>query len=164
MDKAAYFHSLHVSGWDSYFTLGSDFMRYRQSPDKPELTMKRKTKDSNNWERVEVDVELGTGHDPDSVYKFCDMAGFKLDFKIYKSCFIYWVGDVNYVYYIVYDENMKELDRFIEVEVTKGSNLSKAKAVKKLKEAEDRLHYLDIMSKNRLKKSIFELYSNRGLK
>ena len=46
---------LDVSSWDTYFTEGGSsdthkFIRFRDA-EEPELTIKRKTKSSNNWNR-----------------------------------------------------------------------------------------------------------------
>ena len=49
-----------VSSWDHYFTNAfnpDEFIRFRVS-DNPELTIKRKTNQNNNWNRVEVDLPL----------------------------------------------------------------------------------------------------------
>src|SRR5690606_26309558 len=110
------------SSWDTYYTRpGSleEFQRFRESDD-PELTIKRKVKDSNNWERIESDLPL----DPkriteDKVTFHVGLDGYVKNFKIYKTCFIYWFDNTNAVYYIVYDEEMKERGRFIEVEINK---------------------------------------------
>ena len=51
-----------VGSWDIYYTKDDEeedlFIRYRMSPNTPELTKKRKLKKSNNWVRVEVDLPL----------------------------------------------------------------------------------------------------------
>jgi adenylate cyclase class IV len=63
------------------------------------------------------------------------------------------------VWYAVYDENMKEKGRFIEIEINKDkvSELGD-RSIEVLKEFEDRLGKLGITHKNRLKKSLFEMY------
>lgn len=152
-----------VSSWDYYYTKPlnkEEFIRYRES-DHPELTKKRKTKEANNWEREEYDLPL----DPKRIQRKIIEAWIKTDnysenFRIYKSCFIFWVGEVNYVYYTVYDENMKERGRFIEVEVNKEAvpRLGLEQAMKILKDSETYLAALGITSQNRMKKSLAELY------
>lgn len=174
--------SLHVrkrvdiSSWDTYYTTKEldSFQRFRQS-DTPELTKKVKTQDGNNWVRVEVDLPLDPSRvNEETVTKYVELDGYSPNFKIYKTCFIFWLDNVNYVYYIVYDENLKEAGRFIEVEVNKdkvnelnqlmidaeGSfrALKPDGAVEYLKEQEKALEKLGITPQNRLKKSLFEMF------
>lgn len=153
-----------VSSWDTYYTQDGnkeEFQRFRDS-DTPELTKKRKVKTSNNWERIESDLPLDPTRINESKVAFhVGLDGYKKNFKIYKTCFIYWFDIVNYVYYIVYDENMKEQGRFIEVEVNKEKVLELGgvdKAFDKLKEQEQALLKLGISPQNRLKKSLFEMF------
>ncbi len=151
---------LDVSSWDTYFTKGPDeFVRFRNSNISPELTIKRKMKDRNNWQRVEVDLPLDPKRLTDEkADNFLTLLEYKKNFKIYKSCFIYWLDDVNYVYYIVYDENLKECGRFIEVEINKESITSLSNSVEALNRHEKTLSSLGISPQNRLKKSLFEMY------
>lgn len=161
---------LDISSWDYYYTKGPDeFIRFRKSSDNPELTIKRKVKTSNNWERVEVDIPVDSKRVTDSgVAKFMELLDYKINFKIYKSCFIFWLDNVNYVYYIVYDENMKERGRYVEVEVNKERvyylNSSDNKftggktAEETLKEAAKSLETIGLIPQNRMKKSLFELF------
>lgn len=154
---------LDVSSWDIYYTQNEKtdrFVRFRMSSERPELTKKRKTKDNNNWERIEVDLPLDPERiSEDIVANFVGLDEYKKNFKIYKSCFIYFFDDVNTVWYSVYDENMEEQGRFIEIEINKnkvnelGENYKKA-----LKTLEEKLSILGISHQNRLKKSLFEMY------
>lgn len=152
-----------ISSWDYYYTKPDnreEFLRFRDS-DSPELTKKRKVKEANNWERDEYDLPLDPVKiDRKTVEAWISTDGYKENFRIYKSCFIFWVGKVNYVYYIVYDENMKEKGRFIEVEVNKKEvpKLGMDKAVELLKDSESVLAVLGITAANRMKKSLYELY------
>lgn len=154
---------LDISSWDLYYTQGEEnFVRFRNS-DTPELTKKVKTKNSNNWVRVEVDLPL----DPlrikeETVTKYLELEGYKENFRIYKSCFICWLDDANFVYYIVYDENMKEAGRYIEVEINKNKveylNTTKAGAEGSLNYYAEELKKLGLMPQHRMKKSLFEMY------
>lgn len=154
-----------VSSWDQYFTKNNSedfFIRYRES-DTPELTKKRKTKSTNNWERLEVDLPLDKNKINDKIVEtFVSLDGYKKNFKIYKSCFIFWFDKTNMVYYTVYDENMKEIGRFIEVEVNKDKIEIKGKeeCLKELSNLEKELEKLGITKKNRMKRSLFEIYKN----
>ena len=152
-----------VSSWDHYYTHADnteEFLRFRDS-DNPELTIKRKVKSTNNWERLEVDLPL----DPKRVSKktvdhWTSLEGYKTNFTIYKSCFIFWQDVLNMVYYVVYDENMKEQGRFIEIEVNKNKvpSIGLEAAFQQLKDMEKKLTTLGINPQNRLKKSLFEMF------
>jgi hypothetical protein len=152
-----------VSSFDVYFTKDDNpdwFMRFRDSDIAPELTKKRKVKESDNWERVEVDLPLSPGKASEAlIERFVSLDGYEKNFKIYKTCLIYWLDDANYVYYIVYDEFMNELDRYIEVEVNKDKahDLGGA-AFGVLKKYEQVLSPLGIAHSKRLKRSLFEIY------
>ena len=154
---------IDASSWDVYYTkagVEDYFIRYRDS-DNPELTKKRKTKQSNNWNRIEVDLPLDKEKVKEkTIETFVSLDGYSKNFKIYKSCFIYWFDNTNMVYYTVYDENMKEIGRYIEVEVNKEkiSEIGQDKAQEELKSLEEQLTKLGISSKNRMKRSLFEIY------
>lgn len=149
--------TLDISSWDIYYLANEDnFVRYRQS-DTPELTKKVKTKAANNWERVEIDLPLDPNRiKEETVSRFLALDGYKENFRVYKSCFIFWLNDVNYVYYIVYNPDMKEVGRFVEVEVNKTSTVQDLDSL--LKQAEAGLAILGITPQHRMKKSLFELY------
>lgn len=165
VEKLGYERKKEASSFDYYYTLPNDldmFQRYRES-DKPELTKKRKVKDSNNWERIEVDLPL----DPelitkDIVERYVGLDGYIENFAIYKNCFIYWFDICNIVYYTVYDKEMKEVGRFVEIEVNKdkAKKLSTEDCLKALENLESELEVLGITYKNRMKKSLFELFRN----
>jgi adenylate cyclase class IV len=154
---------VEVSSWDFYYTntekgKENQFIRFRQS-DNAELTIKRKTNELNNWERVEIDLPLqGNKLNESTVNKFVSLLNYKFNFKIFKSCFIYWFDNINIVYYVVYDSNLKEQGRFLEIEVNKEqvSNLSNPSSV--LKTYEEQLKILNLKPANRLKKSLFEMF------
>lgn len=152
-----------VSSWDFYYTNAKnndEFMRYRDS-DSPELTIKRKISTANNWERIEVDLPLDKVRmSKDVADTWAGLLGYEPNFNIYKTCFIRWIGNVNAVYYIVYNENMKEIGRFIEVEVNKEAvpRLGVDKAFEELKGFEQGLSSLGLSPQNRLKRSLFEMF------
>lgn len=166
---------LDISSWDIYYTKTEDkesFQRFRQS-DHPELTKKVKVKNANNWERVEADLPLDASRlTEEIVAKYVELDGYHQNFKIYKTCIIFWLDYVNYVYYIVYDENLKEEGRFIEVEVNKdkvnylrdgyyddrNNTGPKDGAVEYLNTQEKALEKLGITPQHRMKKSLFEMY------
>jgi len=152
-----------VSSWDYYYTNATnedEFMRFRESND-PELTIKRKVKNSNNWERIECDLPIDNKRIKlSTIETYVGLLGYSENFRIYKTCFIFWFENVNYVYYIVYNENLKELGRFLEVEVNKDRVpvLGLDRAVEELKSSAQKLDKFEISLQNRLKKSLFEMF------
>lgn len=153
-----------VSSWDVYFCHlenEHEFIRHRQSDTNPELTIKRKTNINNNFNRIEIDVPIKPNCEED-VQKFVELLGYKFNFKIYKSCFIFKFKDYNYCYYLTYDENLKSLDIFTEVEVNKSSIEALIKKgidpTEVLNEAAKHLESIGLTSKNRMKKSLYEIY------
>lgn len=165
MEKLKYKKSLDISSWDTYYTKenNDNFIRFRESAKTPELTIKRKVTTENNWDRIEVDLPL----DPkrltrQTVQEFVKLEGYKENFRIYKTCNIFWQQYVNYVYYIVYDKQKNELGRFIEVEINKEAlphfHSGQLDPEQVLRDKEKELEELGITSKNRLKKSLFELF------
>lgn len=164
MKEWGYKETIEASSWDKYFTKGSEkdnFLRFRMGKDRPELTKKRKTTDSNNWDRVEVDLPLDPNRiSEDIVDKFVELDGFEKNFKIFKSCFIFMFDDISAVWYVVQDENLKEKARFIEIEVNKElvEKIGEEESLNLLKSYEEKLSKLGITYQNRMKKSLFELF------
>jgi hypothetical protein len=152
-----------VGSWDHYYTKDSEedfFIRYRNDRHRPELTKKRKLKSSNNWVRVEVDLPLDPERiNEEIVTRFVGLDGYKEDFKIYKSCVIYFYEYINAVLYYVSDHEMEGKQSFLEIEVNKDKLEELGdKAPEILKEYEQKLNKLGISPQNRLKKSLFEMY------
>lgn len=165
MTEVQFIKKLDVSSWDYYFVKDNseDFVRFRDSSS-PELTKKIKTKNSNNWNRIEVDLPLDRERlNVLIVKKFLELEGYTRETKLYKSCFIYWTNTVNYVYYIVYDKDLKELGRFIEVEVNKDKVIElndqpDNSAEGELNKSAENLLKLGLTPQHRLKKSLFEMF------
>lgn len=154
--------TLVVSGWDYYFVDEADstsFIRYRASPTEPQLTMKRKTKSGNNYVRREVNLPISMKATLETITAFCEDLGFKFGFKIWKSCWIHWFDLHNTVFYIVSDDNLKEQDRFIEIEMDEEHPWpSVDTAWELLTQVEGSMKELGVSPQSRLKKSLFEMY------
>ena len=147
------------SSWDVYYTKhdnSDDFQRFRMGQ-KQEITRKVKLKETNNNARIEVDLPLGQGATEEIVSKYVGLVGYELDFKIYKTYQVFLIGEINYSYYILYDENMKEKGRFIEVEVNKEAVREDPEWESPLLEGEVLLQQIGITPQNRKKKSLFEI-------
>ena len=148
-----------VSSYDDYFTNNSDeFIRYRYHDTMGELTIKRKTQDTNNNNRVEVNLPT-QGKSSKAVEAFVDLLGYKPNFSIFKTCKIAFLEKAVLVYYVVYDQNLNELQRFIEVEANEKYDWkSEQEAWDEVIKYEKFLEPLGITPKNRLRKSLFELF------
>jgi adenylate cyclase class IV len=148
-----------VSSYDDYFTNDKEeFIRYRYHDHMGELTIKRKTTDLNNNNRVEVNVPTD-GKSSASIEAFANLLGYKKNFSIFKTCKIAFLEKVVLVYYVVYDENLNEQKRFIEVEAKESHPWSsEEEAWAEVVKHETMLVPLGISAKNRLKKSLFELF------
>lgn len=148
-----------VSSFDDYFTNNKDeFIRYRYHDHMGELTIKRKTTDLNNNNRIEVNVPTD-GKSSSAIEAFVNLLGYKRNFSIFKTCKIAFLEKVVLVYYIVYDENLDEKERFIEVEAKESYPWSsEEEALEEVIKYEKLLEPLGITSKNRLRKSLFEIF------
>lgn len=164
MSRSTIKKSLEVSSWDVYYTKGDEeFLRFRNGT-MPELTKKTKTQSGNNWVRVECDLPLDPRRVTEAIVdKFAEMEGYTKSFKIFKSCFIYWVELVSYVFYIVYDENMKEKGRFIEVEFEKDQVANHTNPEEILNMYAKKLEDIDLTPQNRMKKSLFEMFRKKNV-
>lgn len=155
----AFRKKMTVSSYDDYFTdpVGN-FIRYRYTDGRGELTIKRKLSEKNNNERIEVNVPTA-GDNLQTITAFVDLLNYKHNFGIYKTCKIYWIDKVVLVYYVVYDKELRELRRFIEVEADEELQwVSEQEAWDEISKYEKLMEPLGITPKNRLKKSLFEIF------
>lgn len=153
---------VQASSFDVYYVkkdFPNEFQRFRDDGKTPELTKKVKTKESNNWKRIESDLPLDPARvTEDKVSFHVSLDGYQENFKIFKTCFIYIFEDVNYVWYSVYDQDMKELDKFLEVELNKDKVTGTDSDNGLLNKHEANLSELGIGPQNRTKLSLFERY------
>lgn len=155
----AYRKKMMVSSYDDYFVnKKGEFIRYRFTDNRGELTIKRKTTDTNNNERVEVNLST-SGDNLSAVEAFCNLLGYSYNFGIYKTCRIFWIENVVVVWYVVYDKQMKELKRFIEIEADEDLDWdSEEQAWDEVTKYEKLFEPLGITPRNRVRKSLFELF------
>lgn len=148
-----------VSSYDDFFVNeNNEFIRYRHNNNNQELTIKRKTSNYNNVERIEVNMSI-LPQDFSTINAFVELLGYTHNFRIYKTAKIYWIHNVVICYYIVYDENMYELNRFIEIEANENMEFNNEnEAWNTIKYYEEKLKSIGINSKKRLRKSLFEMY------
>jgi adenylate cyclase class IV len=151
--------NIMVSSYDDFFMNENDeFIRYRHNNNMQELTIKRKTSNYNNVERIEVNLSI-VPQEYSTINAFVELLGYKHNFRIYKTAKIYWIDNVVICYYIVYDENMTELNRFIEIEANEDMEfLNELEAWDSIRYYEEKMKCIGINSKRRLRKSLFEMY------
>lgn len=111
-----------VSGFDYFYAnpkVPDAFCRHRQSSETNQLTFKRKTQDKNNFVRTEDNMDLMPFMTQAQVQTLCaNLGGYLYDYTIFKNCFIFTYERYTLVYYICYNPEMKELGRFIEIEMS----------------------------------------------
>ena len=154
-----------ANSYDYFYTGDShnpdEFIRYRFNDTSQELTFKKKTSDLNNQNRIEINLNIKE-LDKNKIKKFLEMIGFLYRFQIYKTCFIYIFDKIIVSYYIVYDENINELGRFIEIEADEKYNWKDdSEAFQKINDFEKLFQTINITSKYRLTKSLFEMFVPR---
>lgn len=150
---------LLVSSYDDYFVNDSgDYIRYRHRDGHGEMTIKRKLTERNNNKRIEVNLPT-SGNNLEAVTQFAELLGYKHNFCIYKNSLVYWVDNMVICYYVVCDEDWKEKRRFVEIEADEDFAWeSEAKAWMAVEDCEKVFEELGITAKNRLKKSLFEMF------
>ncbi len=152
-----------TSGWDHFYSNEKDpdtFCRHRWEYKKfNQLSFKRKTTDKNNFVRTEHNIDLAQYVTPDQVRALCAEFGYKYNSAIFKNCFIYTYEDYTLVFYVVYDEAMKEVGRFVEIEVSEEFPWKDdAHAMERLCQLESELAPTGVSPRCRTKKSLFERY------
>ncbi len=159
---------LYVESDDIYFVRGPSkeadrFIRLRFSNHKNVkekfFTVKKKLSDKNSIQRIEVDLRI----DPTTEYEakvreFCDIIGYKENFRITKFCDIYNFTDAVLVYYSVIDLETQKLDHFMEIEVNEHLEFTEDQAWDIIKKWEKVLEPLGIKAQNRTRLSLFEMY------
>lgn len=152
---------VEVSSWDFYYSgtgMPFEFLRFRNGPN-PELTTKIKTEDKNNNNRIEIDIPLRFGVTEWLVRQFVNLLGFKENFRIHKYCDIYWYEKLDIVYYIIYNKDMKEIGRRVEIEARKDYAFKSAEeALAEVKGMEQKMSEIGITPQKRMKKSMWEQF------
>lgn len=160
MDTLVYNNNIFVKSKDDYFSSDDtkvNFVRYRYNDTYQELTLKKRTNIVNNNNRIEINLQTLTNCD--TVNAFLELLGYHKDFTIIKDCYIYYFDDAEIVYYSVYDINDKLVGTFIEIEA--HSHFNENDSFNIINSYEKKLESLGINYKNRLKKSLYEIYNKK---
>lgn len=137
------------------------FGRHRTGLEINQLTYKQKLSDWDSIVREEINMDLDESTTKKTVQKFMEAMGYYKGNVIDKVSFVYVYPEYVLAYYICYDYDMNELGRFIEIEVREdqpiGENETKVQ-VAWLSIVEKLLKPLGITPKNRISKSLFEMF------
>lgn len=151
-----------ASGWDYFYahkTEKDSFCRLRNSADLNQLTFKRKLTEKNNYIRAEHNIDMQHSVKQDQVEALVNEFGYVYNMALFKNCFIYNYEWYTLVYYIVYNEAMREVGRFIEIEMDEAKDWKDtSEAYKELTILEKLCKPLGLNSKERVSLSLFELY------
>jgi adenylate cyclase class IV len=158
---------VYIQGPDYYFVRDDErFARYRKAENdksgRAEVTFKLKPIGAkNNIQRKEYNWRVDKTPYTEIAEGLEDQ-GYKFNFKITKLCHIYKFKEVTLVFYTVRDEKGK-LDHFIEIELDEASihHLTVDQAMEKIRKYEAILAPIGISHRNRLTKSLFEMYVKR---
>lgn len=153
---------VYAAGYDYFYDSKKDadaFCRHRTGPDVNQLTFKRKTQDANNFIRTEHNIDLTRGTKEDAVGALLHEFGYQINAAIFKTCFVYVYDYYVLVYYICYDLNMIEKNRFIEIEMREDYHwATEQEAMDELVTMERICKPLGITAQNRIKKSLYEIF------
>ncbi len=156
---------LTVSGFDYFYSNSKDtesFFRYRETDMEAELTFKRKLH-SNNVVRTEYNLPLCSGLN-DKGEAFCNDMGYEYNTGVFKVAFIYQYDMHILCYYIVYNLELVELGRFIEIELKEHIDWeSESSARRALDSIEKGCHSLGLTPLNRVSMSLFEMFRRKAI-
>jgi adenylate cyclase class IV len=155
---------LYIQGPDYYFVRDDErFARYRKADNdksgRAEVTFKLKPVGAkSNIQRKEYNWRVDKTPYQEIAEGLEDQ-GYKFNFKITKFCHIYKFEEATLVFYSVRDDKGK-LDHFIEIELDEESihTLTITQAMEKIRKYEAILAPLGISHRNRLTKSLYEMY------
>lgn len=147
---------------DFYFVKDKEYIRLRiccnnKDGKKVELT----TKSTDDYTvRKEVNIKLNP-EDPNlfnNVRNFLEMIGFTYKKHFIKITHIQTYEDCEMSFYRLFDENLVDIDSFMEVESLSRLNKETAKIIHK--KFEDRIHkvYPDLNKHDKINASLFEMY------
>lgn len=150
-----------ASGYDYFYAdprREGDFLRHRIGPEFNQLTLKRKLSD-NNILRDEYNIMLAQGTQVSQIDAMAKSFGFEFNRRIFKNVFVYQFEKYNICFYSCYDDNLKELGRFVEIEMAEDYPWeTEGQARQLLQILEDKAGSLGLTYKNRMKKSLFEQF------
>lgn len=162
-ESRAGYEYITTSGFDQFFESPKDstgFLRHRKENSRfNQLTFKRKLAEKNNFIRNEINISLGLEVTESQVTALAKELGYDFSFALFKNCFIWKFPLYTLVVYVCYDDNLKEIGRFIEIEMDEDHDWgSEDAAWQALTNLEKQLEPLGITAQNRVKRSLFEMF------
>lgn len=157
-------NSLTVSGEDCFYDnkhSTDSFYRYRTGDDGVQLTFKKKTSKDNSFVRIEHNIDLGWKVNKESVEAYITDLGYSYAGRLFKTAFIYNYEDYCAVYYVCFNQDMREIGRFIELEINENYPWeNQQEAQSKLLILEKLFKSLGLDPKNRLLLSLYEMFKD----
>ncbi len=154
--------SQRTSGYDHFYGKTSDsnvFCRHRVSDGWNELTFKRKLNTNDNFIRDETNLQLHVSAGIRQVSSLLKEFGYEYNTTIFKNCFIYQFDTYNLVFYVIYDEDLQEKGRFIEIEAREDYPWnSVSDAWSNIVAIEKTSKELKLSANNRTKLSLWEMF------
>lgn len=154
-------NNLTASGYDYFYEdpkKVGDFLRHRIGPDFNQLTLKRKLSD-NNVLRNEYNIMLALNTAASQIEAVAKSFGFTFNRRIYKNVFVYDYDKYDVCFYVCYDDDLKELGRFIEIEMSETYPWQSETHARNLLELlEIKAGVLGLTHRNRMKRSLFEQF------
>ena len=157
---------IYAEGPDRYYIpstkIDASFARYRKAAHEKKptecLTFKQRLSTKGSYKRKEPNW-IVTGTPLSEIEAGLDMNRYKFNFEIYKYCDIYRFSDATIVFYTVIDEGDAHTS-FIEIEVDEAtiSKRTEEEAWAVIRKYEAILEPLGITYKNRMQKSLFDLF------
>lgn len=152
---------IQASGYDHFYSSSKDkmqFGRHRVGPDYSQLTVKAKTQEDNNYVRQEDNLDFKDDISRAKVESFFSKFGYKHKRSIFKNCFIYKYENYTLVYYLIYTEDLNELGRYIEIEMSEDYPWECAEqAFEALKQVEKQCKNLGVIPQGRIRNSLYEI-------
>lgn len=153
---------LITSGFDHFYghtSKKTSFYRYRTGNDINQLTFKRKMTASDNFIRVEHNMNLSAHSNKEQVDELCRELGYRYNTSLFKTCFIYVYDKHIAVMYICYNTKMQEIGRFFELEVNEDIEWKSVdEAWNYLLQVEEDYRALGISEEARIKLSLWEMF------
>lgn len=150
-----------ASGYDHFYASDKDTMqfgRHRVGPGYNQLTVKAKTQEKNNYVRQEDNLDFKDNISTAKVESFFSKFGYEHKRSIFKNCFIYKYPLHTFVYYVIYTDDMNELGRYIEIEMSEEHPWESAEhALEALRAVEKQCKPLGIIPQARIRNSLYEI-------
>lgn len=154
--------SLTVSGEDLFYDnahFPGTFYRYRSGDDGVQLTFKKKTQVDNSFVRIEHNIDLGWKANKEAVEGYLNDLGYTYAGKLFKTAFIYNYEDHNLVFYVCFNQDMREIGRYIEIEMREDYPwINQSQAWDALVTLENQYSKIGANSTKRINLSLFEMY------